>query len=298
MSSPETTRATTNPCTKTAKQKGLCSLMSNLVEGKATICIANYKTPEYVKLCLRSIRKFTRYPYEVIVVDNDSRDESLEYLRSLSWIRLIERRAEAKQATGSYAHGAALELGLENCRTEFFVSMHSDAFVKEDGWLTHLIGYFDGRRDVACVGSSKIELIPQWRIILKRATDLRTFRRKLLRKPDPTGKYRYYNRTICCVYRTEILHKEQLSFLAGREDGLTAGKKLYFELVDRGYETVELPPSVMGRYIVHLAHATQAANPDEFTLRRKTVRKYTQLVRKVMSSEIFRSLMHDLSLDQ
>jgi hypothetical protein len=41
---------------------------------------------------LRSIRRFTRdVPYEVIVVDNGSKDDSLEYLRSLKWIRLIER---------------------------------------------------------------------------------------------------------------------------------------------------------------------------------------------------------------
>ena len=43
--------------------------MSNLIKGKATICIVNYKTQEFTRLCLRSIRKFTKYPYEVIVVD-------------------------------------------------------------------------------------------------------------------------------------------------------------------------------------------------------------------------------------
>lgn len=33
--------------------------------------------------CLRSIRKFTDYPYEVLVIDNDSQDDSLRYLKSL-----------------------------------------------------------------------------------------------------------------------------------------------------------------------------------------------------------------------
>ena len=58
--------------------------MSNLIKGKATICIVNYKTLHFTRLCLRSIRKFTKYPYEVIVVDNDSQDESLKYLK-LAW---------------------------------------------------------------------------------------------------------------------------------------------------------------------------------------------------------------------
>ena len=191
-----------------------------------------------------------------------------------------------------------MDIGLANCNTEFFISMHSDVFVRKDNWLAELISYFDGDETVACVGSGKIELTPQWRIILKRATDLRTLARKFFRRPDPIGRYRYYNRTICCLYRTDILQRENLSFLTDRDNGLTSGKKLYFDLVDRGYKTVELPAAVMGRYIIHLAHATQAVNPAEFTLRRKTIRKYNRLVDKVLSSETVQGILADDSLDR
>jgi len=272
--------------------------MSDLVKGKATICVVNYKTLDFTRLCLRSIRKFTEYPYQVIVVDNDSQDESLEYLKSLNWIRLIQRRPDADEPGGGYAHAAGLDLGLENCDTEFYVSMHSDTFVREQNWLSDLISYFDNDDNIACVGSGKIELIPKWRIMLKKATDFRTFKRKVFREPDPLGKFRYYNRTICCLYRTDILRREQLSFLMDRDKGLTGGKKLYFEIVDRGYKTVELPSSVMGQYIVHLAHATQVVNPQEFTLRKRTIRKCNQLVRKVMASGRIQNILTDDSLDR
>jgi glycosyltransferase involved in cell wall biosynthesis len=246
---------------------------------------------------LRSIRRFTKYPYEVIVVDNDSRDESLEYLKSLDWIQLIERCPGADEPGGGFAHAAGLDLGLENCNTEFFVSMHSDTFVRKDNWLGELIDHFDNDEKIACVGSGKIELIPTWRILLKKATDLRTFKRKILQEPDPVGKFRYYNRTICCLYRTDILRRERLSFLMDRDKGLTGGKKLYFELVDRGYKTIELPPAVMGKYVIHLAHATQVVNPQEFTLRKSTIRKCHRLVDKVMSSATVQSILADDSLD-
>ncbi len=273
--------------------------MPDLLKGKVTVCIANYKTLDITRLCLRSIRKFTNYPYEVIVVDNDSRDESLEYIRRLDWIHLIERSTENDPpGSGGYAHAAAMDIGLASCNTEFFISMHSDVFVKKDNWLTELISCFDGDETVACVGSGKIELTPQWRIILKKATDFRTLGRKVLRQPDPVGKYRYYNRTICCLYRTDILRREKLSFLADRDKGLTSGKKLYFDLVDRGYKTVELPPAVMGRYIIHLAHATQVVNLQEFTLRDKTIRKCNRLVDKVLSSETVQGIFTDDSLDR
>lgn len=272
--------------------------MSEYIRDKATICVVNYKTLDFIRLCLRSIRKFTTYPYEVIVVDNDSQDDSLEYLKTLSWIRLIERRAKPGEPGGGFAHGTGLQLGMENCDTEFFVSMHSDTFVHKSHWLGELISYFQGDERIACVGSGKVEFSPRWRTILKKATDFRTFKRKLLREPDPVGKFRYYNRTICCIYRTDILRRENLSFFMGRDEGLTAGKKLYFEMVDRGYKTVEIPSSVMGQYIVHLAHATQAINPKEFTLRKKTVAKYLRLTNKIMESEIFQSIMADDSLDR
>ena len=71
---------------ETAKSREDSSLMSDLAKGKATTCIVNYKTLDFTRLCLRSVRKFTKYPYEVIVVDNDSQDESLERLKSLDWI--------------------------------------------------------------------------------------------------------------------------------------------------------------------------------------------------------------------
>ena len=102
--------------------------MPELIKNKATICIVNYKTLDFIRLSLRSIRKFTGHPYQVIVVDNNSQDESLEYLKGLRWIRLIERDTTGDNG-GGYSHGAALQKGLENCDTEFFVSMHSDTFV-------------------------------------------------------------------------------------------------------------------------------------------------------------------------
>jgi glycosyltransferase involved in cell wall biosynthesis len=270
--------------------------MSDLTKGKATICIVNYKTLDLTRLCLRSIRKFTKYPYEVMVIDNDSQDESLQYLKSLNWIRLIVRK-EQNGVSGGFAHAAALQFGLENCNTEFFISMHSDTFVQKENWLAELISHFKNDEAIACVGTGKIELTPKWRELLKRGTDFRTFKRKLLKEPDARGKYRYYNRTICCIYRTGILRKENLSFLMDRDKGLTAGKKLYFELVDRGYETIELPSSVVGKYIIHLAHATQVINPQEFILRKKTNRKCNRLIDKIMNSQVTRDILSDDSLD-
>jgi len=263
-----------------------------------TICVVNYKTLDLTRLCLRSIRKHTDYPYRLLVVDNDSQDESTEYLRSLPWIRFLSRTEKVNDSSGGYAHAAALDMGLAMCDTEYFLAMHSDTFVHRFGWLRECMRYFEEDPDIACVGSGKCELTTVWRECLKKITDYKTFKRTLLQTPDPTGKYRYYNRTVCSIYRTDILRKEKLSFLMDREKGLTVGKKLYFELVDRGYRTVELADRTMQQYLWHLAHATQVINASEYHLRQRTVRKTRRLIDKIMNSESVQKIIADDSLDQ
>jgi hypothetical protein len=273
-------------------------LESEPIKARATICIPSYKTLDFTKICLRSIRKFTNYPYDVIVVDNDSRDESLNYLKSLPWIRLIDRKFEDCELTGSEAVGSAYDMALKECNTEFFVALHTDTFVRTQNWLTELIKYFGNTEEIACVGSGKIELKPQWQITLKKVTDFGMLKRKIMRDPALKGKFRYHNRTICSVYRTAVLKQNNLSFMPNKAKGLTAGRGLYFDLVDNGHKTVELPSKIMKKYAIHLDHATQAINPNEFTLRKKTVRKCNRIIEKIMSSQITKDILADDSLDR
>jgi glycosyltransferase involved in cell wall biosynthesis len=272
--------------------------MMDMIKAKARICIVNYKTPQVTRICLRAIRRFTDYPVEVVVVDNDSADESVEYLRSLDWIRLIERKHNPGDPRGSFDEGAAYDLGLADCETEFFVVMHSDTIALRPGWLTELIGHFNNDPHTACVGSDKIEIESAWRTILKKATDLKGLCRKLFPESAPAGRRRYHNRTICCLYRTDILKNENLSFLPDYDQKMTSGMKLYLELVDRGYKTVELPISKMKPNVLHLTHATQITNPREFPLAKRTFKKWSRIINKLMAAEPIRSLLTDDSLDK
>ena len=78
---------------------------------------------------------------DVRFIDNGSKDESLEYLRSVKWITLIHRDGDIKKM-GSWAHGSALDIGLENTQTEFFIALHSDVIIKDASWLNKLTGPF------------------------------------------------------------------------------------------------------------------------------------------------------------
>ena len=160
--------------------------MSQLEKNKATICIVNYKTLDFTRLCLRSIRKFTDYPYEIVVVDNDSNDDSLEYLRSLKWIRLIERNHQqasrgAATTMRSSRHGLVL-LQYRILRRDAFRHLR-----KKTQLATELVSYFNDDEKIACVGSGKIELTPLWMQLLKKFTDLKPLPARFLAHPG-TGK--------------------------------------------------------------------------------------------------------------
>ncbi|NKB32727.1 MAG: glycosyltransferase [Pseudomonadales bacterium] len=99
-----------------------------------SIVIVNWRTIKQTQLCLRSIRKFTRYPnFECIVIDNDSRDDSANYLQSLAWIKYIENTHSNPD------HRNGLDLGISHSSSDLILIMHTDTFVRNHFWLEHLI---------------------------------------------------------------------------------------------------------------------------------------------------------------
>ena len=218
-----------------------------------TIIIPNYKTPELTKLCLRSLRKHTDLRRaRIVVVDNDSADASLEYLRSLKWITLVERKTASE--SGPEMHARALDAALELVDTPFFVVMHTDTIVVSDDWLDYLLGAFDGNPKLAGVGSWKLEKSSKLKYYGQRLEDL--VRRIFLRRRHAPEER--YLRSHCAVYRTELVRR----FTKGFYDGETAGRSLHRMLVAAGYEMRFLESFELGTYIRHLNHATMILNPS------------------------------------
>ena len=109
---------------------------------QVTILVPNYKTLEITKICMRLLRKYTNFDQvEVIAIDNNSQDASVEYLRSLPWIKLIERMPEADD-TVPLSHSRALDLALAQVNTPYVLSIHTDTFVKRANWLDLLLNSF------------------------------------------------------------------------------------------------------------------------------------------------------------
>jgi glycosyltransferase involved in cell wall biosynthesis len=132
-----------------------------------TILIPHYKTPELVKHCLALLQKFTPPGLaHYIVIDNDSQDNSLDYLRNLTWIELIERKSLPDE-TPPQSHSRALDAGFLHVKTPYVLSIHTDTLIKHPGWLDYLLNQINVDRNIAGVGSWKLETYSWHKKILK-----------------------------------------------------------------------------------------------------------------------------------
>lgn len=250
-----------------------------------TILVPNYKTLELTKLCLRLLRKYTDPKLaKVIVIDNDSQDASLEYLRTLSWIDLIERKAIPEE-TPVQSHARALDMALDRVTTPYVLSIHTDSLIKRSDWLLFLISFLKNNPNAAGVGSWKLESKSFWRNALKwierSAQRIYYFLTKNNKHGiEGVGKNYYYLRSHCALYRMDLLQKYNLHFSDG---DMVAGKEMHKQLVNHGHEMIFLSSDVLIKYLEHINHATTVLNP-ELSTRKKSVDKGVRRIEKSLAN--------------
>lgn len=224
---------------------------------KITILIPNYKTYALTQKCLELIKKYTDLSLaRVIVIDNQSQDESVEYLRTVPWIELLERTPEPGE-TPVCNHARALDLALGKTDTPYVLSIHTDTFAKRADWLDFLMGQIEKDENIAGVGSWKLECKPWYKRALKRVEEKyqRIVQKIFNKKYNISGfddKF-YYLRSHCALYRTDLIRKLHTGFSDGDD---TAGKVMHKKLTDAGYKMVFLSSEILGKYVNHINHAT------------------------------------------
>jgi GT2 family glycosyltransferase len=251
---------------------------------KVSILIPNYRTLALTKMCLDLIQKYTPTGmYHAIVIDNNSRDESTAYLRTVPWIELIERTANSYE-TPAQSHSRALDLGLSRVTTPYVLSIHTDTLVKHSEWLQFLLSKIEQDKNIAGVGSWKLEPKPLYKRILKAAErKIQQAYYAIIHKQnhalEGVGKNYFYLRSHCALYKTDLLKKYKLSFDDNNE---VAGKVMHKKLVDAGHEMVFLKSELLGKYLDHINHATMILNP-ELGARPRTIREGIKKIEAILN---------------
>jgi len=264
-----------------------------------TVLVPHYKTLELTKLCLRLLRKHTPAGlFHCIVIDNNSQDASSAYLRTVSWIELIERKPlEGERPL--QGHPRALDLAMTRVKTPYVLSFHTDTLVKRSDWLSFLLHKIEKNKNMAGVGSWKLESRPwhkRWLKKIERCGQL--FYYGLINKKNHAiegkGDNYFYLRSHCALYRTDLIRKYHLKF---DEDDTDAGKILYKKLIDKNYQALFLPSEELGQYIDHIDHATMVLNP-ELGAANRTIQKGLRRIQARLKQVGMDIILKDESLDR
>ncbi len=114
----------------------------------ASIVIPVYGEWEVTRHCLVSIAEHTTVPYEVIVVDDASPDDTPAFLDHSSGIEVVTNRPNLGYLRSTNA-------GAERARGQILVLLNNDTEVTP-GWLDSLVATFDRGDDVGVVGAKLV----------------------------------------------------------------------------------------------------------------------------------------------
>jgi len=112
--------------------------------GLTSIVLVTFNQWPHTKACLDSIRLFTDEPYELIVIDNGSTDGTVELLRSMPDVQVIEN-------SNNRGFPAAANQGFLVAEGEQVLLLNNDTIVTT-GWLRRLLTALHSETSIGLVG--------------------------------------------------------------------------------------------------------------------------------------------------
>ena len=113
-------------------------------EAKSTIAILNYNGVEYLEAYLADVEFSTKDETKVLVIDNNSTDNSVSYIKD--W----HPGVRINKLTKNYGFAGGYNLGLKQVNTPYTVILNSDVKVTEN-WIDPLIKILDNNPHIACI---------------------------------------------------------------------------------------------------------------------------------------------------
>ena len=121
---------------------------------KVSIIVLNWNGERWMEKCLGSVKENTTYyDYEVIVVDNGSKDGSVELLEKLKKQGLINVLIKNSENKGfAYANNQ----GFAKAKGQYYFMLNNDTLVTKN-WLTNAVNVLESDSKIAAVGSKLIQ---------------------------------------------------------------------------------------------------------------------------------------------
>src|SRR5271156_2262708 len=118
-------------------------MSTNAIRDLASIIVPCWNQVEFTQQCLSALRRHTREPWELIVIDNGSTDTTATYLAGVRDMTTVPVTVVTNAKNVGFP--AAINQGLQIARGEYLVMLNNDVVVT-DGWLDQLIALVNAKR--------------------------------------------------------------------------------------------------------------------------------------------------------
>ncbi|GMK37429.1 hypothetical protein PCCS19_04830 [Paenibacillus sp. CCS19] len=167
-----------------------------------SIIIPTYNQAKYLKACVESIGEHTDLPYEIIIVDNGSTDETAEYLKE------IGSQVRYRILADNHGFAGAVNMGLMMAKGTTLLLLNNDTLVT-DNWLDNMLACLNSETKIGMVGpvTNYISGDQQIDVPYTDIIDMHEFARRN-NESNPARWIRTDRLTgFCLLFRRELLEK-------------------------------------------------------------------------------------------
>ncbi len=120
-------------------------------ETKVTVVIPNYNGIKYIRGCMDSLRLQSLKDFEILVVDNGSKDGSLEVLQE----EYPEAKVIALEENTGFCH--AVNLGIQESKTPYVILLNNDTIAHDD-FVKALVEAIEEGEDIFSVSAMMLSM--------------------------------------------------------------------------------------------------------------------------------------------
>ena len=225
---------------------------------KVTVILRAHERPKYVKIMMDCILNQSERNFFLIVIDNDSKDETPNVIESFNDNRIIFLRWNAML-------GGITQFIFNFVKTEYFVCFHDDDFVEEH-YLETFIKIMDENTNFSCL-SCVCDLINSEGAVIKKA---KTFNgcytytnTQFLEKYYINGQRKMWVPYPATMYRKSFFEDANKFFNSAAGP---AGDQFFWMQVERYGGTVAILGQSLFKYRIHKAQESQTKKDMEIQL--------------------------------
>ncbi|MFD5021818.1 glycosyltransferase family 2 protein [Paenibacillus sp. NPDC058367] len=109
-----------------------------------SIIIVNYNGAEFIEECIESVMHQTYKEWEIVMLDNNSKDDSVQLIKKYPFVKLIESKENLGFAKGNNE-------AIKCANGEYIALLNNDARADSD-WLGNLVTVLEENQDLGSCG--------------------------------------------------------------------------------------------------------------------------------------------------